>query len=353
MNAISLFSGMGGDSLGLTNAGFNLVAYSEKEKQMKETHDLNFKDCELIGSDVGSDIKKITDDEFLKYKDKVDLIFAGFPCQGFSNAGKKKLNDPRNTLFNEFVRATKLINPKFIIGENVKGLLSRKTHDKREYIEVIEEEFNKLNYNIIYKVFTASKYGVPQKRQRLIILGVRRDLNKTLSFPDELNTETNLKNIVEFNMKGAIHVPKEHFDISTLPKHSIMEDMSNDETENSPHPYLKLKATSVDTEYKGKTHETLLSFSKRDSPIHCEIIDLTKPSKTIICTYDHQPRLFVALHNKNGYFLRCLLPDELKQIQGFPKDYKVSGNTKKQTIQIGNAVPPPLIELIGRHILTL
>ena len=123
MNAISLFSGMGGDSLGLTNAGFNLVAYSEKEKQMKETHDLNFTDCELIGSDVGSDIKKITDDEFLKYKDKVDLIFAGFPCQGFSNAGKKKLNDPRNTLFKEFVRATKLINPKFIIGENVKGLL--------------------------------------------------------------------------------------------------------------------------------------------------------------------------------------------------------------------------------------
>ena len=87
----------------------------------------------------------------------------------------------------------------------------------------------------------------------------------------------------------------------------------------------------------------MLSFGKRGSPIHCEIIDIRLPSKTIICTYDHQPRLFVPLRNILGYFLRCLLPDELKQIQGFPSDFQLSGNLKQQIVQIGNSVPPGLI----------
>ena len=127
--------------------------------------------------------------------------------------------------------------------------------------------------------------------------------------------------------------------------------MSNTENENNIHPYLRLKADSRNIEYKGKIHPTLISFSKRDSPIHCEIIDIRKPSKTIICTYSHQPRLFVPLRNSQGYFLRCLLPDELKQIQGFPENYKINGNTKQKIIQIGNAVPPPLISAIINEIL--
>ena len=102
---------------------------------------------------------------------------------------------------------------------------------------------------------------------------------------------------------------------------------------------------------KGKIHKNLLSFAKRDSPIHSEIIDIRNPSKTIICTYNHQPRLLVPLKNKNGYFLRCLLPDELKQIQGFPLDYEILGNKKQKIVQIGNAVPPPLIEQIVRHVI--
>jgi DNA (cytosine-5)-methyltransferase 1 len=95
----------------------------------------------------------------------------------------------------------------------------------------------------------------------------------------------------------------------------------------------------------------LFSFGKRISPIHCEIIDIRKPAKTIICSYEHQPRLFVPLKNSSGYYLRMLLPKELKQIQGFPVDYKLCGNQKEQIIQIGNAVPPPLIQAVVEHIL--
>ena len=157
-------------------------------------------------------------------------------------------------------------------------------------------------------------------------------------------------------MEGAIKINPDDFDINTIPEECIVSDMTNDETEvsdgaNKPHPYLKLKAKTRNVQYKGKIYNSMLSFSKRDSPVHGEIIDIRKPTKTIICTYDHQPRFFVPLKNKNGYFLRCILPDELKQIQGFPSDYEMFGNKKQKIIQIGNAVPPPLIKHIVNHII--
>ncbi len=102
-----------------------------------------------------------------------------------------------------------------------------------------------------------------------------------------------------------------------------------------------------------KTYDSLLSFGKRDSPIHVEIIDIRKPSKTIICAYDHQPRLFVPLRNRNGYYIRPILPDELKQIQGFPADFRVAGSRQNKIKQIGNAVPPPLIQEIVTRLIQL
>ena len=344
--AMSLFSGMGGDTLGMEQAGLHVIAYSEKEVKFQKTHDMNFSNSKL----VGSDITKISDETFLKYKNLFKVLFAGFPCQSFSNAGKKNPNDPRGTLFREFVRVAKLCEPDYIIGENVKGLLSRKTGTGENVIDIIVEEFEKLDYDIIYKVFKIEKYGVPQKRERLIILGVKKHLNKTLTFPEELNTIVNLKNIVKFNMYGAIKIEPEDFDMTTIPKECILTNMSNDETENNVHPYLRVIAKNRDFIYKNIAYPCRLSFSKRDSSVHSEIVDIRKPSKTIICTYNHQPRLFVPLKNKNGYYLRCLLPDELKQIQGFPSDYKLSGSMKDQIIQIGNAVPPPLIKQIVESI---
>ena len=152
---------------------------------MKETHELNFPDTKLIGC---GDITKTTDEEFSEYKDIVDLIFAGFPCQGFSHAGKKLPDDPRNTLFREFLRSTRLIKPKYIIGENVKGLRSRKNVDDELYIDIIKDEFNKIGYDIHYRVYMCSKLdiGVPQNRERLIIVGIRNDLNKI--YPIDYNT---------------------------------------------------------------------------------------------------------------------------------------------------------------------
>jgi len=111
----------------------------------------------------------------------------------------------------------------------------------------------------------------------------------------------------------------------------------------TPHPYVVLKASAG-----------LLSCSKRDSPIHSEIMDLDAPAKTIICTYGHQPRLLVGLRKRDGTaFVRAMTPDELKQIQGFPANYVVNGNVSKKITQIGNAAPPPMIESIVRTLLEI
>ena len=338
--AISLFSGMGGDTLGLTQAGYNVIAYSEFKKTIRETHEANFNTCELIGS---GDITKTTDEELEKYKGRVDLIFAGFPCQGFSQAGKKLPNDPRNTLFMEFVRVVDIIKPTHIIGENVKGLITRKTANGEHYIDVIVKSFEEIGYKIDYKILKANEHDTPQKRERLIILGNNKGLEN--KFPEPNNNVNSIEHIINFDMTGAIR-----FDTleDIVPPSCILTDMDNDDTENDDvHPYLRLKVNSVDTEYNGKVHNSLISFAKRDSPIHCEIVDIRKPTKTIICSYGHQPRFFVPLKNKNGCYIRCLLPDELKQIQGFPASYNLCGNVKDQIIQIGNAVPPPLIKAIS------
>lgn len=358
IQAISLFSGMGGDSLGMEQAGINVVAFAEKISVFRDTHNTNMPACKVLGADVGSDVTHITDAEFAEYHGVVELIFAGFPCQGFSNAGKKKINDPRNTMFKEFVRATRIIRPQYIIGENVKGLLSRKTDENESYIDVIVREFTNLGYAVDYQLFKTEKYGVPQKRERLLIVGIRNDLEKPVSFPGPLpGPPVNLLNIVHFSMKGAIRVSQVYYDFeSNIPEECILTDLTNEEDNEEhlqPHPFLKMKLDNATEIYDGVQHDCVFSFGKRDSPIHCEIIDIRKPSKTIICTYNHQPRLFVPLRNKHGYYLRCLLPDELKQIQGFPLDYAVCGSVKDQIIQIGNAVPPPLIKQIVEHILLL
>ena len=449
MKAISLFSGMGGDTLGFEQANVDVVAYSELRPTFRKTHEANFPNSKVIGENVNSDITKITDEEFKTYENQIQFLFAGFPCQSFSSGGLRKVNDPRNTLFTEFVRAARIIKPDVIIGENVKGLLTKKvatplhsiqvevqelnsllkkkeaklkkeqekpidnltesqkkrhatkitklekelSDDKTfikerekvmkdeknkfdalseeeqkeqeniKYVDVIIDEFKKLGYKVITHVFKCHYYGVPQKRERLLILGIKEDLVSTkykLEFPPEQDTQVGLQDIIKFSMKGTVPLAEnDKFDFDTIPK-ECMKPLTNNKNKEEPdienaHPYIKKKIKeSVDPEYnyKGQTFEEtgLFSFGKRESGLHCEIIDIRNPSKTIICTYEHQPRLLVPIRNKKGTFVRMLLPEELKQIQGFPKDYKMEGTDKEQIIQIGNAVPPQIVKQLIEHI---
>ena len=335
MKAISLFSGMGGDTLGMEKAGIEVIAFNDFNKKAIETHMYNFS-SKLIHKEL--DIRKIPDEAFLEYNGVANIIFAGFPCQGFSHGGKKLPNDPRNTLFKEFVRATKLINPEFIIGENVEGLLSRKTENGENYIDIIIQEFEDIGYKISFKVIKTEEYNVPQLRRRLIIIGIHNSLDFTYEFPEPNNSKQML-NFIEKTLKGSVEITPE-----LLTDKNVTTVTINDK-DDDVHPYVKSILSKI-PEYNGKKFNSLLSYSKRESPIHLEMIDYTKPSKTIICTYEHQPRLLVPLKFKDKYFIRPFNVNELKQIQGFPPDFIIMGKTKDQIIQIGNAVPPPVITSI-------
>lgn len=350
--AISLFSGCGGDTLGMERAGFKVIAYSELKPVFASSHDANFADSTRITDSKGktSDITKIEDTQFAAYAGKADVIFAGFPCQGFSHAGKKQTTDPRNQLYLQFVRAAKLVKPLFIIGENVQGLermMSGPNPNDPMMIDKIKAAFEEIGYNLTYKIQEATSFGVPQKRKRVIIVGWDTSRIKkfnTTQFWINLTTEgaklprTTMRSFVSNSMEGAYPIPP-----AAIPEGFATYALSvsaDTQPTGTPHPYVKLKVDA-----------NLLSCSKRDSPIHSEIINVDAPSKTIICTYDHQPRLLVGLKKPDGSaYARMLLPDELKQIQGFPADYKLEGKPSEKVVQVGNAVPPPMIRAVASAI---
>ncbi len=329
--AISLFSGAGGDTLGMERAGLRVVAFSENNAKAVATHKAAWPDSKWLGEAVKGDISKIPDAEFEPYRGKVFVIFAGFPCQGFSNAGKKDVNDPRNRMFYEFLRVVRIVQPQWIMGENVAGLLSRKTDDgQSNVIDVIAHEFGEIGYPIVSKVYDMSTLGVPQSRKRLAIVGNRLGVSVTL--PSFDMPKQGLRDLVEPTLLGAMETTL------VIPPEcavSIPEDM---EPTGTPHPYMVRKH-----------NENLISFGKRDSAYHSEILDLRTPCKTLICAYTFQPRLHIGLVKPSGKsYIRCLTIPEAAQIQGFPANHPFAGSHDDAIKQIGNAVPSQFIaEMVG------
>lgn len=344
MKACSLFSGCGGDTLGMERAGLDVEYFSELKPTFQKSHLLNFKNSKMIGGDIN----KIPDEKFSELKGTIHTLFGGFPCQSFSQGGKKDPNDPRGQLYLQFVRATRLIEPEYIIGENVKGLITRIAPNGEMFLDVILKAFADIGYQCHYKVFRADDFGVPQTRERLLIVGKKGEW--TPNWPTPLSIEPTLNNVLTFDMTNTLEVPKELFEEAGVPDDCIIR--GTGEPTGVPHPFLIDRANVRGVEYKSKRYSTFaFSFGKRKSPVHCEIVNPKAKSKTIICTYDHQPRLFVALGVGEKRFLRCLTTDELKQIQGFPRDYQLSGSLKEQIVQLGNAVPPPIVEQVCKELL--
>jgi DNA (cytosine-5)-methyltransferase 1 len=325
--AISLFSGAGGDTLGMEKAGLNVVAFSENNPRCVQTHKAMFPNSKWLGESVKGDISKISDEEFLPYANKVFMVFAGFPCQGFSNAGKKDVSDPRNKMFQQFLRVVTIVRPDWIMGENVAGLLTKKTDDgESRVIDVIQARFSEIGYPVVFNVYDMSTVGVPQSRKRLAIIGNRLSIPFTL--PTFNIPKQGIRAIVEPTLEGAIetHLAIPHDCVINIP-----DDM---DATGTPHPFMVLKHA-----------ENLISFRKRDSPIHSEVLDLGKPCKTFICAYTFQPRLYVGLRKPNGKtYIRCLNVREAGQIQGFPATHVFAGSRDDGIKQVGNAVPAEFVK---------
>jgi DNA (cytosine-5)-methyltransferase 1 len=332
MSAISLFSGAGGDSLGLEQAGLDVVAFSEFNADAVKTHQAAFPESVWLGSSVKGNITKIPDTEFEPYRGKIKVVFAGFPCQGFSNAGKKDENDPRNKMFYQFLRVVKTVQPDWVMGENVAGLLTRKTDDgKTKVIDVIKAEFANIGYSLTCKVYDVSTAGVSQSRKRLFMIGNK--IGIPFKMPEFAVPKQGIRQYIEPTLDGAIQT-------TLLPPSECVFEIPELVPTGTPHPYLMLK------------HPELISFGKRVSAHHSEVLDLDKPCKTIICAYTFQPRLYVCLQTPSKKnFIRCLTLRELAQIQGFPRAHPFKGSTTSVIKQIGNAVPAKIIEMLTTSIL--
>ena len=172
---LELFAGAGGLAVGMEKAGLKCKALNEIDKWACQTLRKNRPNWNILEGDI-------KDYDFYKYKDSIDVVTGGFPCQAFSYAGKKLgLNDARGTLFYEFARVVQEVNPLICIGENVRGLLS---HEKGKTLEGMISILDEIGYNVVpVQVLKAINYRVPQKRERLILVGVRKDIDIEYKYP--------------------------------------------------------------------------------------------------------------------------------------------------------------------------
>jgi DNA (cytosine-5)-methyltransferase 1 len=181
IKVLDLFSGAGGFSLGFKLAGYEIIGAVEKDKWAAETYQKNFPAAKVL---VG-DIQQMTNEMLSKAFLKPEVIIGGPPCQGFSicvkDAGDPK--DPRNSLFREYLRVVTLFSPKAVVMENVPNILNATTANGESVVEIIINELKKIGYTAHYQILSASDYGVPQRRHRLIIVGTKGNFENPFPFP--------------------------------------------------------------------------------------------------------------------------------------------------------------------------
>lgn len=202
LTAIDLFSGAGGLSLGLVNAGFDVVLCSDLSASCEKTHKRNFPDIPFERVEINdlssSRIKKLTG---LKHGE-LDLLIGGPPCQGFSIIGQRETQDPRNQLFREFLRIAKELKPRVIAIENVTGLA---TLENGSVLRAIGEAFDEAGYTIDCAELLAAQYGVPQMRWRMFFVGWRMDQNKRGGFPQPSHGNAGIGDFVPNRAISAEH----------------------------------------------------------------------------------------------------------------------------------------------------
>lgn len=297
---VSFFCGAGGLDLGFENAGFKTIWANDIEEDACATHRL-WSDAEV----VCGDISKINVDTI----PKADILLGGWPCQGFSLAGPRKLDDSRNRLYKNYVKYLEEKQPMAFVGENVKGML---TLGNGEIFKAIKQDMYSKGYTLFYELLNASNYGVPQDRQRVIIIGFRNDLGiKEFQFPKPLPYKVTLKDA-----------------LSNIPE-PLPEDICNA-------PYS--------SRYMSRNR-------KRDWDDVSYTIPAMAKQVTLHPSSPNMEKLGTDLwrFGDNGATRRFSWR-EAAIIQTFPPDLEFVGDITSKYKQIGNAVPVKLAEIVAEEI---
>ena len=316
---IEVCAGAGGLSKGFIDGGFTPLLLNDNNKYCINTLKENHPQTKVVeGSMVDIDLEEYIDTN-------VDVLMGGVPCQPFSQAGKRKgIKDDRGKLVLNFIDMIDTINPKIFLIENVKGLL---THEKGETLEYILKKMNELGkYTIKYKVLNANDYSVPQKRERLIVVGVRNNIKKEFSFPNPHEYKPVLKDVLKDCPPSPGHTyKKEKADLMKLvPQGGCWVDISE----------------NLQKEYMGKSF-----YSGGGKRGILKRLDMEKPSLTLLTTPSQK-----QTERCHPIETRPLQTLEYARIQTFPDDYKFNGSTNQVYKQIGNAVPVNMAKAIAREV---
>ena len=328
---ISLFSGCGGLDLGFGKAGFEKVWANDFDADAQAVYSLNLGDID------GRDIRTVDEKEI----PQGDILTAGFPCQPFSSAGSRKgVYDSRGMLYKDCLRIIQDKMPKVIVFENVRGLLSTKYIDGRNLADVIVEDLSAMNevgYNVVHKLLNASDYGVPQNRQRVFFVGVRKDLGVNFIFPPKQKKE---------------HLTLRHIlDIPNTVKNQVDWGLS-------PQALEMIKYIPEGGSWKDVPYEKLAprfqrirdNMKKYRSPNFYRRFSRDEINGTI--TASAQPENCGIIHptENRRYTIR-----EVARIQSFPDDFLFIDDSPKNIVAmykvIGNAVPVSLAQSVALAIM--
>lgn len=343
---ISTFAGCGGSSLGYSMAGFRELLAVEWDDNAVETFKLNFPHVPVHHGDIAKlSIEKCLQITGLKLGE-LDILDGSPPCQGFSTAGKRQIDDPRNQLFKEYVRLLRGLKPKVFIMENVSGMV--KGVMKLVFVDILKE-LKISGYKVSARLLNAMYFGVPQSRQRMIFIGVREDLGIEPSHPAAETMVIPMKKAcpnVDYMILGA-----HGFDDGRIDNASIQTSPVVMATGFSSYKYEILEG--VERERWEKIPEggnwqdlpkELVNGKARYSNFHRKL-DSNRPSFT----------LGKEEHFSSGRFYhwkepRRLTDAELKSIGSFPPEFIILGDGKEVHRRIGNSVPPLFMRSIARHV---
>lgn len=338
---VSLFAGCGGSSLGYSMAGFRELLAVEWDDNAVETFKLNFPGVPVYHGDIA----KLSVEECLRLTGlepgQLDVLDGSPPCQGFSTAGKRVLDDPRNGLFREYVRLLQGLRPRVFVMENVSGMVKGKM--KLVFAEAMRE-LKASGYKVSARLMNAMYFQVPQSRQRMIFIGVREDVGKEPSHPKA----ENLPFTIAMAVKGIEAVrfdPHGQFSPKTIDKDEPMMTLTK-----SNHAHLKVIMPPFDDKYarlwsripKGGNAADVIGKGYNS----CSIPDPDKPSPTLPKTQTGRGFATIAHWAEP----RALTIEEAKRIASFPDPMRFIGKYSEQWARIGNSVPPLFMRAIVRHI---
>jgi len=360
---IDLFSGVGGLSYGFArDDNFEIVAANEILKNMAKAYSLNHPRVKIYVEDIKNfNAKKIKDDLQIEAKE-IDIIVGGPPCQAYSTVGKRLIDDSRGKLFQEYYRVLKEFNPKLFLFENVKGLLSMQGG---ELLKTILSLFKSLGYKVQYRVLNAADYGVPQIRERVIIIGSKLKTNfqypkSTHYNPEEKQNLFNENSFPYLTIEDAISdlpfikTGEESFEYISEPKNDFQKTMRKNTLaklmdHNAPNNNEKL-IKIMELLPDGGTPEDLPKELRPTSGFKNTYCRLwwKRPSTTITRNLG-TPSSSRCIHPRAP---RPLTTREGARIQCFPDNYKFFGSRGDRNLQIGNAVPTFLSIALAKSILS-